>query len=132
MNYDIVKYKSYCPLLLSPSLFQPNPTQLAPPVLRMHFQELQKEMKKAQKEAAKAAKKDSTSTTKTMSTTSASPASSSRDTSGSVAASNVGKAAKAGAVVHFCAASPPTVAYAACALARVKMDFVVGEVRVAA
>lgn len=93
-------------------------------------------MKKAQKEAAKAAKKSEGSAPRTTASggkpsteqsSSAAAGTTAAASAPAVSASGV-DAVGAGNTVQFCAASLPTVAYAACSLAGVELNFVLGEV----
>ncbi|CAM9268383.1 unnamed protein product, partial [Hapterophycus canaliculatus] len=89
--------------------------------------EQQRELKKAKKEAAKAAKKtaDGGNDSKGTSSAAAPPASVATGMPAATAAAASTGAAEA--AVQFCAAMPPTVAYAACSLTHMKLAFAAGE-----
>ncbi|CAM9482206.1 unnamed protein product [Scytosiphon promiscuus] len=89
--------------------------------------EQQRELKKAKKEAAKAAKKTADSGDVTAAAPAAAdpPASTARGMPAAAAATAPAGAAEA--AVQFCAAMPPTVAYAACSLTQTNLAFAAGE-----
>lgn len=91
-------------------------------------QEQQRELKKAKKDAAKAAEKtaDAGDSTGSAPAAAAPPASTAKGMPAATAAAAPGGAAEAS--VQFCAAMPPTVAFAACSLTQTKLAFAAGEV----
>lgn len=105
-----------------------------PPPYTNHLytpQEQQRELKKAQKEAAKAAKKADAGggSTGAPPAAAAPPASTARGVSEPMAtAVTLPPAGTTETTVQFCAAMPPTVAYAACSLTQTKLAFLAGEV----
>lgn len=111
---------------------QRKPDGLTFTTVSTHHQEMQREMKKAQKEAAKKAAKTAAGG---GGSTGAPPAAAAPSSSMARGVSNPvdtavapPPAGTAEITVQFCAAMPPTVAYAACSLTQTNLAFSAGEV----